>query len=61
MSIADLYNEGLVVGGYEDLFNTIDWVQGEKVQKYRWYFLADFAWKRSNFIPVKKAIGLKLI
>ena len=59
-SIADIYNEGLVVGGYEDLFNTIDWVQGEKVQNIDGAFLADYAWKRSNFIPVKKGDRFKV-
>ena len=59
-SVADIYNEGLVVGGYEDLFNTIDWVQGEKVQNIDGTFLADFAWKRSNFIPVKKGDRFKV-
>ena len=59
-SIADIYNKGLVVGGYEDLFNTIDWVQGEKIQNIDGTFFADFAWKRSNFIPVKKGYRFKV-
>lgn len=59
-SIAEIYNKGLVVGGYEDLFNTIDWVQGEKIQNIDGTFFADFAWKRSNFIPVKKGDRFKV-
>ena len=59
-STADLYNKGLVVGGYEDLFEAIDWVQGEKVQNIDGTFSVDYSWKRSNFIPVKKGDRFKV-
>lgn len=59
-NIADIYNKGLVVGGYEDLFNKIDWVQGKRVQNIDGTIMEDFAWKRSNFIPVKKGDRFKV-
>ncbi|QIY82576.1 hypothetical protein HER18_02970 [Chryseobacterium sp. NEB161] len=59
-SIANIYNQGLVIGGYEDLFNTIDWVQGEKILNIGGGKVPDIAWKRSDFIAVKKGDRFKV-
>lgn len=46
--------------GYEDLFKTINWVPGEKINSIDGTFFADYAWKRSDFIAVKKGDRFKV-